>query len=45
MSKEAHTTKLRGMAGMVRIRTASTNPVYFHPKVLAGNAAIDLITL
>lgn len=47
MSKEAHTTKLGGMVGIVRIRTASTNPhsVYFLPKVLADNAALDLTTL
>lgn len=45
MSKEAHTTKLRGIVGFVRIRTASTNTVYFLPKVLADNPAIDLTTL
>lgn len=32
MSKEAHTTKLRGIAGIVRIRTASTKPVYSFPR-------------
>lgn len=45
MSKEAHTTKLRGIAGIVRIRTASTKPVYFLPKVLADNPSLDLTTL
>ena len=33
------------MAGILHIRTASTNNVYFLPKVLADNAAIDLTTL
>lgn len=47
MTKEAHTTKLRGMASIVRIRTASTNshPIHFLPKVLADNAANDLTNL
>ena len=45
MSKEVHTTKLRGMASIVRIRTASTNTVYFPPKVLADNPSLDLTTL
>ena len=33
------------MASIGRIHTASTNTVYFPPKVLADNAAIDLTTL
>ena len=45
MSKEAHTTKLRGMASIVRIHTASTNTVYFLPKVLADNPSLDITTL
>ena len=47
MTKEAHTTKLRGMASIVRIRAAraNSNPIHFLPKVLVDNAAIDLTTL
>ena len=45
MSKETHTTSLRGIACIVRIRTASTNTVYFLPKVLADNPSLDLTTL
>ena len=45
MSKEAHTTKPRGMARIVRIHTTSTNTVFFLPKVLADNPSLYLTTL